>query len=215
MDSSKGTSSASRHNSSVNPVWAGLLEGKEICPKKVIQRKLPRANITQVGLNFSRPAAQILGQYYQFIRLGFQGYKEVQYNSLTIAKYIHDEIGKMAPFVNYSDEVVNPLFIWYLKPEYARAAKWTLYDLQDKLSQHGWMVPAYTLPSKLEDYVVMRVVVRQGFSRDMADMLLGDIKNAITELEKLDYPTPTRMAQEKNLPVETKIFNHGCRTHKK
>ena len=59
------------------------------------------------------------------------------------------------------------------------------------------MVPAYTLPSKLEDYVVMRVVVRQGFSRDMADMLLGDIKNAITELEKLDYPTPTRMAQEK------------------
>ena len=80
------------------------------------------ANITQVGLNFSRPAAQILGQYYQFIRLGFQGYKEVQYNSLTIAKYIHDEIGKMAPFVNYSDEVVNPLFIWYLKPEYARAA---------------------------------------------------------------------------------------------
>ena len=173
------------------------------------------ANITQVGLNFSRPAAQILGQYYQFIRLGFQGYKEVQYNSLTIAKYIHDEIGKMAPFVNYSNEVVNPLFIWYLKPEYAKTAKWTLYDLQDKLSQHGWMVPAYTLPSKLEDYVVMRVVVRQGFSRDMADMLLGDIKNAIAELEKLDYPTPTRMAQDKNLPVESKIFNHGGRRHKK
>jgi hypothetical protein len=172
------------------------------------------ANITQVGLNFSRPAAQILGQYYQFIRLGFQGYKEVQYNSLMIAKYIHDEIAKMAPFVNYSEDVVNPLFIWYLKPEYAKAAKWTLYDLQDKLSQHGWMVPAYTLPSKLEDYVVMRVVVRQGFSRDMADMLLGDINNAVAELEKLDYPTPTRMAQEKNLPVETKMFNHGGRRHK-
>lgn len=100
-------------------------------------------------------------------------------------------------------------------PEYAKTAKWTLYDLQDKLSQQGWMVPAYTLPSKLEDYVVMRVVVRQGFSRDMADMLLGDIKNAIVELEKLDYPTPTRMAQDKNLPVESKIFNHGGRHHKK
>ena len=68
---------------------------------------------------------------------------------------------------------------------------------------------------KLEEYIVMRVVVRQGFSRDMADMLLGDIKNAIAELEKLDYPTPTRMAQEKNLPVESKIFNHGGRRHKK
>ncbi len=173
-------------------VW----KGKEYLPEEMsFSVNYLGANITQVGLNFSRPAAQILGQYYQFIRLGFQGYKEVQYNSLQIAKYIHDEIAKMAPFVNYSNEVVNPLFIWYLKPEYAKNAKWTLYDLQDKLSQHGWMVPAYTLPSKLEDYVVMRVVVRQGFSRDMADMLLGDIKNAITELEKLDYPTPTRIAQ--------------------
>ena len=58
-------------------------------------------------------------------------------------------------------------------------------------------------------------MVRQGGSRDMGDMLRGDSKNAITELEKLDDPTPTRMAQEKNLTVETKIFNHGCRTHKK
>ena len=95
-----------------------------------------------------------------------------------------------------------------MKPEYAKDAKWTLYDLQDKLAQSGWMVPAYTLPSKLEDYVVMRIVVRQGFSRDMADMLLGDIKNAITELEKLEYPTTTRIAQDKNLLVATKVFNH-------
>ena len=46
---------------------------------------------------------------------------------------------------------------------------------------------------------------------DMADMLLGDINNAITELEKLEYTTPTRMDQEKNLPVEAKMFNHGGR----
>lgn len=96
----------------------------------------------------------------------------------------------MAPFVNYSDEVVNPLFIWYLKPEYAKTAKWTLYDLQDKLSQQGWMVPAYTLPSKLEDYVVMRVVVRQGFSRDMADMLLGDIKMPLSNWRNWITPLP-------------------------
>ena len=127
-------------------------KGKEYLPEEMsFSVNYLGANITQVGLNFSRPAAQILGQYYQFIRLGFQGYKEVQYNSLQIAKYIHSEIAKMVPFVNYSNDVVNPLFIWYLKPEYAKNAKWTLYDLQDKLSQHGWMVPAYTLPSKLED----------------------------------------------------------------
>ena len=171
------------------------------------------ANITQVGLNFSRPAAQILGQYYQFIRLGFQGYKAIQYNSMEITKYIHSEIAKMAPFVNYSDKVVNPLFIWYMKPEYAKNAKWTLYDLQAKLQQSGWMVPAYTLPENIQNYVVMRVVVRQGFSRDMADMLLNDIKNAISEFEKLEYPTPTRIAQDKNIAVKGTVFTHNAHSN--
>ncbi|RHR50394.1 glutamate decarboxylase [Parabacteroides sp. AF17-28] len=169
------------------------------------------ANITQVGLNFSRPAAQILGQYYQFIRLGFQGYKEVQQNSMAVADYLHTEIAKFAPFQNYSKDVVNPLFIWYLKPDYAKTAKWTLYDLQDKLKQSGWMVPAYTLPENLEQCVVMRIVVRQGFSRDMADQLLGDISGAIAELEKLEYPTPTRIAQDKSQEVKGSVFTHtGC-----
>lgn len=166
------------------------------------------ANITQVGLNFSRPAAQILGQYYQFIRLGFEGYKDVQSNSMEITKYIHQQIGKKKPFVNYSQQVVNPLFIWYMKPEYAKSAKWTLYDLQDKLKQSGWMVPAYTLPENIQNYVVMRVVVRQGFSRDMADMLLNDIDSAIADLEKLEYPTPTRIAQDKNQEVKGSVFTH-------
>lgn len=173
------------------------------------------ANITQVGLNFSRPAAQILGQYYQFIRLGFQGYKDIQQNSMDITTYLHSEIGKMAPFQNYSKEVVNPLFIWYLKPEYAKKAKWTLYDLQDKLKQSGWMVPAYTLPANIEDYIVMRLVARQGFSRDMADMLLSDIKDAIGELEKLEYPTSTRIAQDKHQAVKGSVFTHTSSGHKK
>jgi glutamate decarboxylase len=70
------------------------------------------------------------------------------------------------------------------------------------------MVPAYTMPKNIEDSVVMRIVVRQGFSRDMADMLLGDIRAAIADFEKLEYPTPSRMAQEKNLPVKPTLFTH-------
>lgn len=167
------------------------------------------AEITQVGLNFSRPAAQILGQYYQFIRLGFEGYKQTQYNSMQIAKYLHQEIAKIPYFKNFADEVVNPLFIWYMKPEHQINAKWTLYDLQDKLAQHGWMVPAYTLPANIQNYIVMRIVVRQGFSMDMAVMLLGDIKNAIEELEKLEYPTTSRISIRKNISVEDKMFNHN------
>ena len=166
------------------------------------------ANITQVGLNFSRPAAQILGQYYNFIHLGFEGYKEIHSNSMAIAKYCHDQIGQMSCFKNYSERLENPLFIWYLESEYEKTAKWTLYDLQDKLMQHGWMVPAYSMPKDIEDMVVMRIVVRQGLSRDMADMLIGDIKNAVAELEMLEYPTPTRMAAQKSQKVKGHVYTH-------
>ena len=158
------------------------------------------ANITQVGLNFSRPAAQILGQYYNFIRLGFEGYKEVQQNSMDIAKYCHEQIGKMPCFRNYAKEVVNPLFIWMMDPEYDKKAKWTLFDLQAALQQSGWMVPAYTMPKNIDEMIVMRIVVRQGMSRDMADMLLGDIRNAVTEFEKLRYPTPAHQVREQGAP---------------
>ena len=166
------------------------------------------ASITQVGLNFSRPAAQILGQYYNFIHLGMEGYREIHTNSMDIARYCHDQIGRMPCFENYSDKLENPLFVWYLKPEYDRTARWTLYDLQDKLMQKGWMVPAYTMPKNIEDMVVMRIVVRQGMSRDMADMLIADIRDAVTELEKLEYPTPSRIAVQKSKKQKGKVYTH-------
>ena len=166
------------------------------------------ANITQVGLNFSRPAAQILAQYYNFLHLGVEGYREVHSNSMAIARYCHAAIGQMHCFKNYAEDLDNPLFIWYMKPEYDKTAKWTLYDLQDKLMQRGWMVPAYSMPKDIEDMVVMRIVVRQGMSRDMADMLIGDITDAVADLEKLTYPTPSRIAAEKSEKCKGKVYTH-------
>lgn len=166
------------------------------------------ASISQVGLNFSRPAAQILAQYYNFIHLGVEGYTEIHSNSMDIAKYCHKAIGKMPCFKNYSDTLENPLFIWTMSPDYEKEAKWTLFDLQDKLMQSGWMVPAYTMPKDIEDMVVMRIVVRQGMSRDMADMLIEDITNAVAELEKLEYPTPTRIAAQKSEKQKGKVYTH-------
>ena len=166
------------------------------------------ANISQVGLNFSRPAAQILAQYYNFIHLGVEGYKKIHSNSMAIARYCHGAIGKLSCFKNYSAELENPLFIWYLDPEYDKKANWTLYDLQDKLMQCGWMVPAYSMPKDIEDMVVMRIVVRQGMSRDMADMLITDIKNAVSELEKLQYPTPSRITIQNSEKCKGKVYTH-------
>ena len=166
------------------------------------------ASISQVGLNFSRPAAQILAQYYNFIHLGVEGYTEIHSNSMDIAKYCHKAISKMPCFKNYSETLENPLFIWTMDPDYEKGAKWTLFDLQDKLMQSGWMVPAYTMPKDIEDMVVMRIVVRQGMSRDMADMLIEDITNAVAELEKLEYPTPTRIAAQKTEKQKGKVYTH-------
>ncbi|MBE6207529.1 MAG: glutamate decarboxylase [Rikenellaceae bacterium] len=166
------------------------------------------AEVTQVGLNFSRPAAQVLGQYYNFIRYGREGYKAVQEASMEVARYCHTEIGKMKCFANYSDKVENPLFIWKMCSTYEKTAKWTLYDLQDKLKQSGWMVPAYSMPANIEQTVVMRVVVRQGFSRDMADQLLTDIRNAVAEFEQLKYPTTSRLKLEKQEHQCGKVFTH-------
>jgi glutamate decarboxylase len=166
------------------------------------------ASISQVGLNFSRPAAQILAQYYNFIHLGVEGYTEIHSNSMDIAEYCHKAIGRMPCFRNYSETLENPLFIWTMSPEYEKDAKWTLFDLQDKLMQSGWMVPAYTMPKDIEDMVVMRIVVRQGMSRDMADMLIEDITNAVAELEKLEYPTPSRIAAQKSKKQIGKVYTH-------
>ncbi len=166
------------------------------------------ANITQVGLNFSRPAAQILAQYYNFLHLGMEGYRKIQEVSMEIARYCHKEIGQMAPFECYAKELDNPLFIWSLKAEYAAKAKWTLFDLQDKLRQSGWMVPAYTMPKDIDDMTVMRIVVRQGFSRDMADMLLKDMADAIKELEALEYPTTSRLKCQRKEHLKGKVYTH-------
>ena len=186
-----------------------IWRGKEYLPKEMsFSVNYLGANITQVGLNFSRPAAQILAQYYNFIHLGEEGYREIHSNSMAIARYCHDAVGKMSCFKNYSEHLENPLFIWYMDPDYEKTAKWTLYDLQDKLMQHGWMVPAYSMPKDIENMVVMRIVVRQGMSRDMADMLIGDIHASVAELEKLEYPTPTRIAASKSEKTKGRVYTH-------
>lgn len=167
------------------------------------------ADITQVGLNFSRPASQILGQYYQFVRLGMSGFREIQNNCMTIAKYVHQQIAAMPEFTTFSKTVVNPLFIWMMDEEYARTAKWTLYDLQARLQQDGWMIPAYTLPRNIENLIVMRIVVRQGVSMDLMDMLLTQIRVAIDEFEKLEFPTQTALALSRDEKTKGKVFTHN------
>jgi glutamate decarboxylase len=61
--------------------------------------------------------------------------------------------------------------------------------MSDRLRMRGWQVPAYTFPENLQDMAVLRIVVRNGFSMDLANLLLDDIKTQIVALQHLQPKT--------------------------
>ena len=140
------------------------------------------------ALNFSRPGAQVLLQYYNFLRLGQNGYRSVQQASHHVARHLANEIAKMAPFEILGDASDLPVVVWRMKHGYAD--RWDLYDLGNQLRQRRWLVPAYQMPEDLSDLTVQRIVVRNGLTMDLADILLDDIADSVRYLEGLDRPLP-------------------------
>ena len=165
------------------------------------------ANIPSISINFSRPGNQVLAQYYQFMRLGKEGYKKVQQNCLNVCLYLKEQLKKMGIFEFFSNDMPNPLFIWKLKDDQNR--KWTLYDLSDALHVEGWQVPAYTMPKAMEGVIIMRVVVRQGTGFDLADLLMEDIKRCVNQLDALKEPTNSALMWAKKEPQKPRGFNHS------
>ena len=140
------------------------------------------------ALNFSRPGAQVLLQYYLFLRLGHEGYRRVQEAARDVAIYLSGEIAAMPALELWNDGSDIPVFAWRLRA--GHTTNWTLYDLSDRLRMSGWLVPAYPMPDDLSNLTVQRIVVRNGFSRDLADAFLADLKAAVAYLDALDGPIP-------------------------
>ncbi|MDP3950106.1 glutamate decarboxylase [Microbacterium sp.] len=142
------------------------------------------------GINFSRPGAQVLLQYYTFLRLGREGFTAVQQTTQDVAVFLSSGIAKIGAFELWSDGTDIPVFAWRLKD--GHTDKWTLYDLQDRLRMRGWLVPAYPMPDGFADVTVQRIVVRNGLSRDLAAELLADIDREVAHLDALQSPMPQR-----------------------
>jgi len=145
-------------------------------------------NMPTFALNFSRPGAQVLLQYYNFLRLGHEGYRRVQTACSHAAKFLAKEVGRMDMFDIFTDGSDMPLITWTLKD--GHTDKWDLYDLSNRLRQRGWQIPAYPMPADMTDVTVMRVVFRNGVSMDMTNLLLGDIREAVKYLDGLEAPMP-------------------------
>ena len=135
------------------------------------------------ALNFSRPGGQIVAQYYNFLRLGREGYHKIPSACSATAAYLGDALRKTPCFdVIYDGRGGIPAVTWSLKEGAAKG--FTLYDLSDRLRSRGWQVPAYSMPADRTDLVVMRALVRHGFSRDLADLLMDDMQRCLDYFAK-------------------------------
>jgi glutamate decarboxylase len=159
-------------------VWrdAGALPGDLVFWVNYLGDSMPT-----FALNFSRPGAQVVAQYYNFLRLGFSGYRRVHGYARDVATRLSGQIAELGPFelLTKGDEL--PVFAFKLRDD---VTNFTAFELSDALRERGWQVPAYTFPENREDLAALRVVVRRGFTHDMADMLLSDLKRQLPRLQK-------------------------------
>ena len=153
-------------------------------------------NMRDIGLNFSRPGGQIICQYYNFLRLGREGYRRIHTSCYDTAKYLSREIAKLGPFeIMYDGDMAEgiPALCWKMKEGVNPG--FSLYDFADRLRARGWQVPAYALPANCSDLPIQRILVRHGVSRDLGSLLLGDMKAALEYFKKHPIEVPVTAAE--------------------
>jgi glutamate decarboxylase len=138
-----------------------------------------------LALNFSRPGGQVVAQYYTFLRLGREGFRQVQQECRDVATYMSAQIGELGPFrlLTKGDEL--PVFAFTLHDD---VTNYSVFDVSAALRERGWQVPAYTFPADREDLAALRIVVRNGTGREMADLLLDDLAHALPRLQQQAEP---------------------------
>jgi len=165
-------------------VW----RNKEALPKDLIfDVNYLGGHMPTFALNFSRPGSEVIAQYFMFMSLGQDGYRRVMAETRDVALHLSSGIAKIGPYrlLTHGNEL--PVFAFTLAPE---VVNYTVFDVSDRLRQRGWLVPAYSFPPNREDLSVLRIVVRQGMSHDMADLLLEHLGEQTAFLESLERPLP-------------------------
>ena len=132
-------------------------------------------------LNFSRPGNQVIGQYYNFLRLGRAGYARVMECLTNTARWVADQLEKSKHFEVISDGSAIPVIACRLAGDFG----YTEFDLSAGLRSYGWQVPAYTMPAGAENVSVLRIVVREGFSADLARSLYEDLALVVQHMDEL------------------------------
>ncbi len=190
---------ASGHKFGLAPLGAGWVvwrEAADLPDEMVFWVNYLGGNMRDIALNFSRPGGQVVCQYYNFLRLGREGYRKIHAACYDTAQWLAEEIGNLGPFEILYGGAMNegiPALCWKMKD--GAKPGFTLYDMADRLRNRGWQVPAYTLPADCQDLPVQRILVRHGVSRDLASLLMTDIRAALEHFERHPVGTPLTAAE--------------------
>ena len=194
----------SGHKTGLAPIGSGWViwrEPSDLPEELIFNVNYLGGQMPTFNLNFSRPGGQVISSYYLFLRLGKEGYRKVQTATYTVARHLAEGIKALGRFDIVFDGSPRhgiPAVTWKLNPG---SHAHNLFDFAEELRTRGWLVPAYTLPPDQEDTTVQRIIVRHGFSLDMADLLLDDMRRGIG---KLDLRPPSRPLTA----AEGSTFNH-------
>lgn len=165
--------------------WALWRSPAELPEDLVFRVNYLGGDMPTFALNFSRPGAQVVAQYYTFLRLGREGYRAVQQASRDVARGLAKEFEALdgLRLLTRGDQL--PVFTVTTEPG---VDAYDVFDVSRRLREHGWLVPAYTFPANRQDLSVLRVVCRNGFSSDLAELLLEDMRRLLPELRSQSGP---------------------------
>jgi glutamate decarboxylase len=195
----------SGHKTGLAPIgsgWALWREPADLPRELIFNVNYLGGEMPTFNLNFSRPGGQVICSYYNFLRLGAEGYRKVQTATYEVAQYLARGIEAMGRFTllfGGDPRTGIPAVTWCATDG---SAAHNLFDLAEALRARGWLVPAYTLPTDQEAVTVQRIIVRHGFSLDMADLLLDDMRRALTRLDERPPSAPA--------PISSASFHHDA-----
>jgi glutamate decarboxylase len=165
--------------------WA-LWRDQEALPEELVEHvNYLGGDMPTFALNFSRPGSQVVAQYYNFLRLGYEGFRAVQQAGRDVATHLAEQIEAMGCFRLLTRGDQLPVFAFTTTDD---VTEFDVFDVSRRLRESGWLVPAYTFPANRQDLAVLRIVCRNGFSFDLADRLLEDLRNLLPWLRKQSGP---------------------------
>ena len=144
--------SASGHKYGLAPLGVGWViwrDKAELPEELIFNVDYLGGNMPTFALNFSRPGGQIIAQYYNFLRLGREGYTRIQQACADTAQWLAGEIAKLGPLeLVYDGKGALPAVCYKLKE--GQDHGFTLYDLSERVRLRGWLIASYPLPANRE-----------------------------------------------------------------